>query len=207
MTSTAEQLDALKEMINIGAGRAAGILNDLLHARVNLKVPELKIITVGDFKNEIKKQSDERVATVQLRFKGAFSGKAKLVFPTESASKLIAVVMGNEENSNDLDSVRAGVLMEIGNIVINGVMGSIGNILSQRIIYSTPHYMEEATNYSKNSDDAELDSDTVLVLAQTHFTIKEHKIEGDVALVFDFGSFEILLAAIDNIMPVDSPVT
>lgn len=206
MTPTEEQLDALKEMINIGAGRAAGILNDLLQARVNLKIPVLKIITIGDVKEEIEEKSDERVATVQLRFKGAFSGKAKLVFPTTSASKLISVVMGKDENNDDLDSVRTGVLMEMGNIVINGVMGSISNILSQRITYSTPHYMEEAINYDQAPVDPELEPSRVLVLAQTHFTIEKHKIEGNVALIFDFGSFGMLLEAIDAIIPVDSPM-
>ena len=32
----------------------------------------------------------------------------------------------------DLDSLRSGTLSEVGNIVINGVMGSIGNILHVR---------------------------------------------------------------------------
>lgn len=200
MTPTSEQLDALREMINIGVGRAGGILNDLLHARVSLKVPLLKIINAENREADTETGICERVASVQLRFKGPFSGRAKLIFPRESASKLVSVVMGHDEVSDDLDAIRAGVLMEVGNIVINSVMGSIANILSQRLIYSTPCYAENAAGESQVAVD--LKKKETILLAQTRFTIDKHHIEGDVALIFDFESFEILLSAIDHIIPV-----
>ncbi|MEC4677675.1 MAG: chemotaxis protein CheC [Nitrospirota bacterium] len=202
MTPSAEQLDALKEMINIGVGRAGGILNDLLHARVTLKIPMLRILSPEEVAAGLETNQGEPVSSVQLRFKGPFSGRAKLIFPKESASKLVSIVMGQEDFGDDLDSIRSGVLMEMGNIVINSVMGSIANILSERLSYSTPCYSEGMSSDSPATSDASV-KETIL-LAQTRFNIEKHHIEGDVALVFDFESFGVLLSAIDQILTTES---
>ncbi len=202
MTPSVEQLDALKEMINIGVGRAGSILNDLLHARVTLKVPMLRILSPEEVEAGVETDQGEAISSVQLRFKGSFSGRAQLIFPKESASKLVSIVMGQEDFNDDLDSIRAGVLMEMGNIVINSVMGSIANILSERLSYSTPCYSEGTSSDSPGTANANL-KETIL-LAQTRFNIEKHHIEGDVALVFDFESFGVLLSAIDHIVTADT---
>ncbi len=45
MELTAAQLDALKELINIGIGRAAGMLNDMVNSHVSLQVPQVRILS------------------------------------------------------------------------------------------------------------------------------------------------------------------
>ena len=42
MTIGNEELDALRELINIGVGRAAGALNDMMGRNVRLNVPRLE---------------------------------------------------------------------------------------------------------------------------------------------------------------------
>ena len=43
MKVTSYQVDALTELINIGVGRAAGMLNQILEAHIQLQVPSVKI--------------------------------------------------------------------------------------------------------------------------------------------------------------------
>lgn len=203
MNLTPNQIDALKELINIGVGRAAGMLNEMVKSRVYLQVPSVRVFSILEAKNELDKLGIDRLATVQLQFKGPFSGTAALVFPPESASNLVAVLTGEDLGTYDLDSARAGTLSEVGNIVINGVMGSIGNVLKERISYSFPKYIEDTTESIFAQSD--LDPNWAVLLARTGFTVKELQVEGDIILVFEVGSFDTLLASIDS-MNLDSGV-
>ena len=203
MNLTPDQIDALKELINIGIGRAAGMLNEMVKSRVYLQVPSVRVFSILEAKNELDKLGIDRLAAVQLQFKGPFSGTAALVFPPESASNLVAVLTGEDLGTYDLDSARAGTLSEVGNIVINGVMGSVGNVLKERINYSFPKYIEDTTESILAQSD--LDPNGAVLLARTRFTVKELQVEGDIILVFEVGSFHTLLASIDS-MNLDSGV-
>ena len=185
MNPTPEQIDVLKELINIGVGRAAGMLNDMLQSRVLLQVPYVKIFTPATLQAEIEELGSEKLSTVRLTFKGPFSGIASLVFPPDSAGKLVDVLTGEEPGETDLDSIRIGTLTEVGNIILNGVMGSIGNVLEKHINYSVPTYLENNIGQ--------------LLLAHTRFSIEQLQIEGDIILLFEVGSFDALLEAIDAI--------
>ena len=197
MNITPEQTDALRELMNIGVGRAAGVLNEMVGFRVLLQVPFVKALSPPDLKKDAGEMGRYRVSAVRLGFEGLFSGTAALVFPPDSACKLVSVLTGEEPGTPDLDSVRAGTLMEVGNIVINGVMGSISNLLKEHISYSLPAYIEDTVE-SLLTAGAGSEKSTVL-LVRTRFMIQQLQIEGDVILLFEVGCFEKLLSAIDRL--------
>lgn len=194
---TPAQMDILKELINIGIGRAAAVLNEMTSFHIHLDVPFIKVLPHKALKGEIEEFGSSRIAAVSLGFNGPFSGTAALVFPPDSTSKLVAVLTGEEPGTPDIDSVRAGTLTEVGNIVINGVMGSIGNIIKQRINYSVPTYMEDTIDnlLALNGPDVNL----LVLLVRTRFTIKQLQVEGDIILLFEVGSFDSLIANINKI--------
>lgn len=196
MKLTPQETDALKELINIGIGKAAGVLSDMLQCHISLQVPFIKILTRTELKNEMEGLGSDRVSAVKLGFRGSFTGTAALVFPPDSASKLVSVLISEEPLAPDLDSVRVGTLSEIGNIVINGVMGSISNMLKQHINYSLPTYIEDKVeNLLITKDSPE---EVTVLLAHTHFRIEKFFIEGDIILIFEAGSFTALISAIDQ---------
>lgn len=196
MNISPAQIDALKELINIGVGKAAGVLSEMVSCHIRLQVPFIKILPVNDLKVEMVELGRHRISAVKLGFKGPFAGSAALVFPPDSASKLVSVLTGEEPGSVDLDSVRVGTLSEVGNIVINGVMGSIANVLKEHIDYSLPNYVED--NISNLLDMEGQASFTTVLLARTRFIIEQLHIEGDILLIFEVGSFDALIAAIDR---------
>lgn len=115
-----------------------------------------------------------------LGFSGSFSGSAQLLFPTDSAVKLVSVLTGEQKGSPDLDSLKISTLSEVGNMVINGIMGLIGNILDQPLDYAVPYYAEEEIEALLLKEES-VDSGSVL-LAPTHFSIEELPIQGDTAV-------------------------
>ncbi len=187
--------DALKELINIGVGRAAGMLNQMLRTHITLHVPFVKIYSPVELK-EVD-FGNHKLSSVRMLFTGSFSGSASLVFPPDSATKLVDVVTGERMDSADLDALKIGTLAEVGNIVLNGVMGSISNVLKQHLNYSLPTYMENTVEDLLALNITTLN--TTILLAQTHFTIEQLKISGDIILLFEVGSFDALLSAIKAI--------
>lgn len=198
MKLSTRQLDALQELVNIGIGQAAGVLNDMIDSPIRLQIPYLQILTPLDVQEELELHlNGEQIAAVQLKFTGSFGGIAQLVFPTNSAAMLVTMLTGEEVGTHDLDSVKIGTLSEVGNIVINGVMGAISNVLQQRLNYSIPTYSEGTIASLLISGG--LATDTVVLLAQTSFMIERLHIEGDIILIFNVNSFDTLLTAINQL--------
>lgn len=196
MNLTGEQLDALQELINIGLGRAASVLNEMLSSHIRLQVPLLKLLSLSDVQAELRQQlGTVQVSATQIKFTGAFLGTAMLIFPRDSAAKLVSVLIDEEHDLPDLDALKIGTLSEVGNIILNGVMGSISNLLDQCLRYSLPLYLEEQTENLLMGD---LEGDPMVLLARTRFTSDRLMITGDILLVFKVGSFDTLLLALDS---------
>lgn len=191
--------DVLGELINIGIGRAAGLLNQMTQAHVSLEVPEIELLTVAEFQTHPLVSETGRLSSVMLAFQGPFSGSAALVFPKDSAVKLVDMLTGAKGRYFDMDSLRVGALQEVGNIVLNGVMGSISNVLDTHISYMPPEYYEETLGAILEQNK---ESDSVLFI-RARFGVRERFIEGDIIIIFRMGSLEQLLKALDSILPTE----
>jgi len=195
MEPTADDVDAIRELINIGVGRAAGMLNDITGCAISLKVPSIQIVDFAYLSGG--KEKDPALSTVSLNFRGPMSGLAALVFPTESAAKLVMLMTRETEDAGEMDAIRIETLKEVGNIIINAVMGSIANVLEQHLSYSLPTYQELGISALAGSIHARVDDR--LVIANAHFRIEETPVEGNLLLILELGSMDALLASIHSI--------
>ena len=89
---------------------------------------------------------------------------------------------------------RAGTLLEVGNIVLNGVMGSIGNLLKTRFTFAVPDFMEDTVEKIMSIHGKDTDS---ALVAWAKFHVKFHKIEGRIVLIFEQRLLPKLVAAIE----------
>ncbi len=197
MKPTERQIEALRELINIGVGKGASVLNTMLNSHIVLNVPEVKILSNDELINELSVLGDGKLSAIDLKFTGEFSGTAQLLFPSETALIFVNTLVGESPVGMDFDSIKAGTLCEVGNVVLNGVMGSISNILKLRFNYSVPGYFEEKADALIDARVA--DTDIGILLAKTSFAIKELDITGNVVLFFEVGALVKLILAIDNI--------
>ena len=191
MSLSSLQLDIMQELINIGVGRAAGMLNQMVNTHIQLQVPVLRVLTQSQLGELYAERPNSVFSAVQLGFTGEFAGISALIFPPESASKLVAVVLGKDEALSDDKEMRRGTLQEVGNIVLNGVMGSIANILREPLRYSPPDFIEDDISGIIGQGTG------MILVARTQFSMKDHLIEGEVLIIFSLSSFDSLLAAID----------
>lgn len=192
-----DHLDALQELLNIGVGRAAGSLNQMLEKPIRLHIPSIQLGKLDELSQDIQLNKEDTLSSVQLPFKGPFTGSACLLFPTESAAALVMALTGETEDSDTMDSLREATLTEIGNIVLNGVMGSLANILQHQITYSVPFYQE--TSLRGLLKPAPSDLSEMVLWAQTHFTIEEYDLTGDIMLMFGIPDLGLLINAIGQL--------
>jgi len=198
MNLTPQQLDLLKELINIGAGKAAGLINQMVSSHVQLELPELIVIPPGGLLNLADRGFDEVLSAVRLGFQGAFTGWTGLVFSKNSANWLVSQLLGQTgAPPMDLDSLRIGAIQEVGNIVLNGVMGSIVNVLGESIRYFPPDYFESGIQEIVGSGNA---GERVVLLIKARFRLENGVAEGDILIFFAMDTFENLARSLDRLL-------
>jgi chemotaxis protein CheC len=198
MNISHDELDALRELLNIGVGRATGSLNDMIGETVWLNVPSVRLVEPDELGGALGGDDGRPVACVRLSFEGALRGVANLIFPSEGGSKLAALLTDEELVGPDEHRLRAETLTEIGNVLLNGLMGSITNVVSEHIAYSAPVYVEETAGDVEAGLRATKDSAVLLAQAQffvgkTSFEIGGDRIDGEITLLLGVDSLERLI--------------
>lgn len=194
MNLSPAQLDAITELVNIGLGRAASILNEMATSNVRLTTPRIEALSLKEILMGKGRQLNATLSSVKMSFTGMMSGSAFLAFPPESALRLVSLLTGENRESPDLDSLKLETLNEVGNIVLNGVLGSIANALDGMMNYTIPSYQEDTLErmFVEN-----VDEDDTVVLAVAEFTVEDQDIRGDTLLILEPKSFTALLAALE----------
>ena len=198
MHLSADQIDTLTETVNIGVGRAASSLSRIVHERVELMVPSIHIGELSEMSSLLGEPQGNSNTTIVQDFEGDFSGRALLAFPSASGISLAQIISGVDETVNELDVDLGGILEEIGNIVLNAVLGSIGNMTNSGMVYSVPEFypsippLQLIQNRRTNVED---DCD-YLLLADAQFRISNRDVTGSLLIAFDTGAIEMILSTL-----------
>ena len=141
MQPTQPQLEILRSLVNTGIGRGAGFLNELLSASLKLEIDTFNFLTANQL-SEKWANGAEQLCEVVMPFNGTLEGEARAYFTLENAGMLVAFFTGKGEGRIPIDTLEAGTLSEIANIVLNGVMGTISRRLELNLIYQVPGVRE-----------------------------------------------------------------
>lgn len=199
MEISEEVVDGIRELVTIGVGQSAGLLNDLTSAHVTLTVPEIRI-----FENPHENLSvfrslgtdDQTLSQVSLSFSGHGEGSISLIFPDKSAINLIILLTGEEGSPDEMDVLRVETLLEVGNIIISSVMSAFSLLSSRRLTYGTPIYRVETpavTTFTGTGNE-------VGILARSTFELRSIEIEGFILCMLSPAAFEALKASILEVM-------
>ena len=195
MVATELQKDAIRELMNISVGRAAGMLNTLITKHLTLFVPESKLIISSEIEPEISHLNHDTLSCVTMPFKNGLSGSAKMIFPWADAEKLVNLFSNENLVSDNFEEVRAAILSEIGNIVLNSLMGTLSNLFNYSLKYQVPSYSEGWFNTIFELDN--IDDNSIVLIAKTQFLIDDLKIFGDLLIFIELNSFELLIEKIE----------
>ena len=174
---SALQLDALKEVSNIGAGNAATALSMMIGKKVDMTVPAVNVVRLDDI---VEENGETEVAGTVVRVLGDIAGNILLVFENSTAKNIIRKLVGNPQSPES--EMGSSVLCEIANIISAAYMNSIAQLTNLAILPSVP-----ATSYdmlgailtttfieSNQYDEYILDIETVFLDDDTEENIGGH---------------------------------
>jgi chemotaxis protein CheC len=195
MEITQIQLDALREIGNIGSGHAATALSTLLQRRIDMSVPEVWAVPFERV-TPIIGQLDTPQVTIYVKVEGAAPGKAVFFFPVESAEIVVQALFGTDEPMDLFtDEMVQSALKEVGNILVGSFLIALSQFSGISLQPSVPAIAVDMIGASLDAiflEEGLLD-DTVLFIDTQLSGIP--KIEGQFIFLPDDGSLKKLLGA------------
>jgi len=138
MTLNELELDALAELFNLGVGQAADALSQLAGEAVLLSIPQVQLLPKAEVVRQLSLEGDRRVSAVRQGFHGEIVTDAVLMFPAEQSLQLVQIMVGETVPLEQLGEMEQEALAEIGNILLNSVVASVGDALGIEFDGSLP---------------------------------------------------------------------
>jgi chemotaxis protein CheC len=134
---TPTMLDVLRELMNIGVGRAARAIAELSGQEVVLRVLEMELLKLEDSGPfaELRGQVNLRVSQ---RFAGGLEGCGLFVLNRGGAARLAQLLLGKGHDHVAFDELDQGALLELGNIVVGSAVGLLAAELDVEVRYELP---------------------------------------------------------------------
>ena len=192
---SAQYMDVLKEIGNIGAGNATTALASMLQCRIDMAVPEVKLIEVDELAENLG--GKERVMTaIFLEVEGDITGDIIFLLEQGSASFLVSKLMGMEVNSDTFAEMELSCIKEISNIIAGSYLNSLSTLTNLKIYPSVPHLQMDMVDVILHSPIRTQQSDNEQILfIQTEFT-DDIKLGGYFVMIPDTESYGKILGAL-----------
>jgi chemotaxis protein CheC len=197
MDLTAVQEDALKELLNIGFGRAAASLSQLTGHRVLLDVPAVSIHPIEDLKDALASVIRDDVASVHQIFSGPVAGDALLILNYQAAGILKELLTDEPALPLHVDASAREVLTEVGNILLNACLGTFGNLLDVQVSFSIPHLDLDTLHGVLGSLLVNREGMRYGLLVHAGFQLRDAAVTGYLVIVLSVASLDRLIKAVE----------
>jgi len=190
------QLDALKEIVNIGAGNAATALSQLTKKKVSMSIPRARVCKIQDVPRVLGMGGeDEPISIVYNQIVGDTSGAIMMIFDAKESLKLVDVLLGKEiGESMFLDEMGQSAIKEIGNICSGASLASISEFTGMKYLYSIPLFASDMLGAILNailSKFAASASSTLVVMAE--LKVEELVVKSTILFIFTSEDVKLIL--------------
>ena len=136
---TREQLDALREIGNIGSGNAASALAQFLNRKIDMSVPNASIMDLNDIP-KIVGGPNTPLLGIFLKIMGEISGRFLLLIPESTSIKILKTLMPGCEVTTliKMGEMESSCMREIGNILAGAFLNALSVITQTPMLNSLP---------------------------------------------------------------------
>ncbi len=190
---SAQQLDALREVANIGGGHAATAFSKLVGGRtVKIEVPRVSF-EVSELAELV--DGDSQLVAISFQILEELSGRMLLLLTEPDAHALCQLLL-NDAHSGELNEAERSALCEAGNIVASACLAAVGTLTGLKILPSAPSLCYGHETEVLHGAAPELaDSSSPMVVMQIHFfTAKSPYVRGQLILMPERRSLATLLS-------------
>lgn len=191
-TLSVEQLDAVSEVFNIGVGKAASTLSEMVAREVVLSLPDAKILPRTAIAQQLP-PAEVPVSSVFQNFCSPFGdGRAILAFPESKSLGLVKLVAG-QQGIDELANLEHEALTEVGNIILNACLACLSDMVGSSIEVSVPEY-RSLGDWGEMANGPHVSGDVLMLSIQ--FDLRDVPVGGRLMFLLEFSKLERLIEAV-----------
>lgn len=192
------EVDALKEMANIGAGHAATALSQLTNRRVMIDVPNVGIYPVERASAAVGDES-QVVAAILIQVLGDLTGRSLMIFDKSCAMRLVDLLLGRESGGpHILGDIERSTLEETANILTGAYLNGLSGLLGLMLIPSVPRLAVDVCGEVLSTSYLNLGKEhQIVIVLDTRFRFDpgDRGMSGHFVLLPDTASLNVILKA------------
>ncbi|MGN0131781.1 MAG: chemotaxis protein CheC [Lachnospiraceae bacterium] len=196
LNDSQQYFDVLKEIGNIGAGNATTALAQMLQCKVDMKVPQVRLLDFQEVGSAMGGE-EQIMAGVYLLVEGDITGSMMFLLEERAAHCLVAKLMQMPANPDgEFTEIELSALKEIGNIIVASYLNSLSMLTNMKIMPSVPDLSIDMAGAILSVPAIEFgEIGDKILLIQTQFT-DDVELDGYFILVPDLESYDKILTAI-----------
>jgi len=193
------ELDALKEVANVGAGHAATALSQLTSRRVMIEVPSVQIRPIEEAAVAVT-DGNGVVAAILMHVLGDLTGRTLMLFEKDCALRLADTLLTREPGTTKVfGELEQSSLKETANILTGAYLNGLSDMLGLMLIPSVPSLAIDlcaavlSTTYLNFGHDR---SYVIIMDTSFRFEPDESRMSGHFVLLPDPASLDVILKAV-----------
>lgn len=132
------EIDVLREIGSIGTGNAATALSEVLSQKVQMKLPEVRILGYNEAIKDLG-GAESIVAGVMVAMSGEINGIMLFILRLDFINIILGRLLSREiKEYNQLNDIETSALVEICNIIISSYVSAICKLSDISISLSVP---------------------------------------------------------------------
>ena len=181
--------DCYQEIVNVAMGRAGDLLARLLNVFVELPVPNVNLLEVGELSMVLSNvlEVEETSAICQGFIGTGIAGEALLVLNNSNMDDVAALMNYQQDESN----LSVEMLMDLSNLLIGACLNGIANQLDISFTQQHPMVLGQQSDITKLID-SNTDKWQKTLAIEISFGIENHPIQCDLLLLFTESSTKVL---------------
>ncbi|MCI5953868.1 MAG: chemotaxis protein CheC [Lachnospiraceae bacterium] len=193
---TENYYDVLKELGNIGAGNAMTALSQMLQCKVDMKVPQVRLLEFRDV-GEVMGGEEQIMVGVFLGVEGDITGSMMFMVEEGSARHLIQkITMGMLPEGSEFEEMGLSAMKEVGNIITGAYLNSLSTLTNMKIYPTPPSVTVDMAGaiLSVPASIFGIFGDKLLMIQSQFYD--EVKLDGYFILIPDLESYEKILTSL-----------
>lgn len=195
----AVELDALREIANIGAGHAATALSTMTGDRIMISVPTLNVAPLEEAVSRISSPEDP-IAAVLMHMLGDLTGRTLLVFPQRVAIRLAELMLRRPSGSSaGMGTLEQSAIKEAGNILSGAYLNALSDFMGLMLLPSPPSLAIDMRSAVMSTAFLQFGNDRDFVFcveSEFHIDDSDEQLRGFFLLLPDVASLRAILRAL-----------
>lgn len=175
------QRDMLKEVGNIGVGHAATALSKMVNDKVDIELPDLRLIDI----KSIPFDESKPMVVIASNIEGELNGTLAVLMDTDSMLRMSEILMMTEKGSlKALDDMSKSALLEFVNILSGAYLSSLSDFCGFNLMPQPPSFSDHSLA---------IDTSKQVLEVKTDFKITGEGINALLYLILDSNGMSYIL--------------